>query len=545
MDANLPIDGGRLWADIMALAEITDPAIPFSRPAFTGRFLEGRAYLARRFADAGLKVRLDAAGNLIGRRAGRVADKGVIMIGSHSDTVPGGGRFDGVAGVMAALEVARALDERGIALDHALEVVDCLAEEANAYGVSCVGSRGLSGRLTQEMLGYREPGGETVADALKRMGGDPARLAEARRGDVAAFLELHIEQGPVLESERLDIGVVRTIAGVLRIELVVEGRADHAGTTPMALRSDALCGAAEAILAVRRKAEALTREDAGYFAATVGVIEVAPNAANVVPASARIVIDARAEQRDTMQRFADWAKQELPRVVAETRARVARLSILSDSPDAAADSRLGALVGEAADSLGLKWREMTSGAGHDAAMLSHVAPMAMIFTPCREGRSHCPEEWVEPDQLAAGAATMFEAVLRIDRASRSRNRRIRSEYGQDLEREGRRGRRQGRLGLCGGRRRLGRPWPHARSGGDAARASPSWSRSRNCRPMHGSRPRPRSARRLRPPHGRCSAGDYVKAAQLLEKELGETLAGLDHRPERPIFDAERAGCPRP
>ena len=416
MRTNLPVNSQRLWDDIMALADITDPGAPYTRRAFSARFLEGRAFLANRFAEAGLAVRIDPAGNLIGRRPGHAPAKGVIMIGSHSDTVPGGGRFDGVAGVIAALEVARSLAEQGVALEHDLEVIDCLAEEANVYGVSCVGSRGLSGRLTPELLAYAEPGGETIAQALARMGGDATHVDEARRGDIAAFLELHIEQGRVLESGAIDVGVVRTIVGILRMELMIEGRADHAGTTPMSLRVDALVAAAEAILAVRAQGEALAAEDVGYFAATVGVIEVAPNAANVVPATARLVIDARAERRETMQRFASWAEDELPRVVARAGARLQQISILSDSSHAAADPRICAIVGEAADSLGLTWREMASGAGHDAAMLSRVAPMAMIFTPCREGRSHCAEEWAEPEQIAAGAAVMFESVLRIDRS---------------------------------------------------------------------------------------------------------------------------------
>ena len=413
---NLPVNAARLWADVMALADITEPDRPYTRGAFTPRFLDGRAFLRARFENAGLATRIDAAGNLIGRRAGRNSGRGVILIGSHSDTVPNGGRFDGAAGVMAALEVARSLDERGETLDHDLEIVDFLAEEMNPYGVSCVGSRGLSGRLSAEMLAYAEPGGETVAAALRRMGGDPDRIAEARRKDIVAFLELHIEQGRVLESERTDVGIVSGIAGIMRLELIVEGRADHAGTTPMTLRADALYGAAEIIRAVRRKAEALAAAGEGYFAATIGVIEATPNAANVVPASARLIVDARAERRQAMERFADWAKAALPGLAAEAGTRLARIAVLSDAREASADPALKQRLAEAADSLGLSWREMASGAGHDAAHLSHIAPMAMIFTPCRDGRSHCAEEWVEPDQLAAGAAIMLEAVRRIDRS---------------------------------------------------------------------------------------------------------------------------------
>jgi beta-ureidopropionase / N-carbamoyl-L-amino-acid hydrolase len=417
MPRNLPIDSQRLWGDVMALADITEPDRPYTLRAFTARFLAGREFLKRRFEEARLEVRIDPAGNLIGRRAGRAAGKGAILIGSHSDTVPGGGRFDGAAGVIAALEVARSLEEQGIVLEHDLEVIDCLAEEANPYGVSCVGSRGLAGRLTPEMLAYAEPGGETVAQALLRMGGDPARLAEAQRSDVAAFLELHIEQGRVLESEHIDIGIVRSIVGIMRIELIIEGRADHAGTTPMHLRSDALCAAAETVLAVRGKARALAEEEAGYFAATIGVIEVAPNAANVIPASTRLVIDARAERRDVMERFAAWVEEALPTIATAAGARLTRIAILSDSSNVMADPTLCAMLAEAAGSLGFSSREMASGAGHDAAIMSRIAPMAMIFTPCRNGRSHCAEEWVEPDQLAAGAAVMHEVVLRFDRAS--------------------------------------------------------------------------------------------------------------------------------
>jgi N-carbamoyl-L-amino-acid hydrolase len=415
---NLPVDAGRLWDDVMALAAITEPDRPYTRRAFTPRFLEGRAFLARRFAEAGLQVRIDPAGNLIGRRPGRVPGSGTILIGSHSDTVLDGGRFDGAAGVIAALEAARALAEAGQALDHDLEVVDCLAEEANVYGVSCIGSRALAGRLTPELLAYAEPGGESVAQAIARMGGDPGRIAAARRGEVACFLELHIEQGRVLESEGVDVGVVSGIVGILRVELLVEGRADHAGTTPMALRADALCAAAAAILAVRAQAQALAGEGSGYFAATVGVIEVVPNAANVIPATARLVIDARAARREVMERFAAWVETALPPVVAGAGARLARSAVLSDSRNVDSDPGLCAILAESAQALGFSCRDITSGAGHDAAMLSWVAPSAMIFTPCRAGRSHCAEEWVEPEQLAAGAAVLHEAVLRFDRAKR-------------------------------------------------------------------------------------------------------------------------------
>src|SRR5271156_3759856 len=186
---NLPLDADRLWADVMALADITDPARPFTRRSFTALFLEGRAWLARRFADAGLSTHIDAAGNLIGRLEGSNPALGVIAIGSHSDTVPSGGRFDGIAGVATGLEVVRALRDAGIQLEHTIEIVDFLAEEPSEYGLSCVGSRGMTGLLDARMLGLTEPGGEPLRDALRRVGGDPDRLDQARRDDIRAFLE--------------------------------------------------------------------------------------------------------------------------------------------------------------------------------------------------------------------------------------------------------------------------------------------------------------------------------------------------------------------
>src|SRR5580704_7943715 len=213
----------------MVLADITDPARPYTRRSFTALSLEGRAWLAQRFAEAGLTTRIDTAGNLIGRIEGCKSALGVIAVGSHSDTVPFGGRFDGIAGVATGLEIARALRDSGTRLDHTLEIIDFLAEEPSEYGLSCVGSRGMTGSLDGKMLDLVEPGGETLRDALRRVGGDPDGLERARRSDISAFLELHIEQGIVLESQSLDIGVVSSIVGIRRIEIIFEGEADHAG----------------------------------------------------------------------------------------------------------------------------------------------------------------------------------------------------------------------------------------------------------------------------------------------------------------------------
>ena len=229
MSSNLPVNAARIAEDIDALARLTEPGRPWTRRVFSPLFLEGRAYIEARMRAAGLETRIDAAGNLIGRRLGRAGTQGVLMLGSHSDTVPDGGRFDGIAGVVAALEVARSLAERGVALAHDLEVVDFLAEEVSPFDVSCIGSRGMTAQMPETWLKRRNESG-ALGDALVSVGGDPAVVLRLSPPKIAAFLELHIEQGPVLERQGRDIGLVTGIVGITRFEILVEGRPDHAGT---------------------------------------------------------------------------------------------------------------------------------------------------------------------------------------------------------------------------------------------------------------------------------------------------------------------------
>ncbi|MDC7789090.1 Zn-dependent hydrolase [Rhodoplanes sp. TEM] len=408
------IDESRIWSDLMGLAEITDPARPWTRRSFTPLFDAGRHWLSRRFSEAGLAVRLDPAANLFGRLEGSEPGLPAILLGSHSDSVPSGGRFDGPAGVIAALEVVRALQDDGRRLRHPVEVVDCLAEEPSDFGLSCIGSRAMAGRLEPAMLDYRGPGGERLGDAIDRVGGDVARLAEARRADVAAFLELHIEQGVVLERSEIPIGIVTGIVGIVRLEIVFKGEAAHAGTMPMAMRRDAGVAAARFVGFVSERAAALAQAGRGYVVATTGVIEVSPNAVNVVPERARVVVDARAEDGDLLEAFVAEIEAEAARIAAATATTRERCAVLSRATPAACDPALRALLAEGAEALGLASVPLPSGAGHDAAFLSRIAPAAMVFIPCRAGRSHCPEEWAEPAAVAAGAAVMLEAVLRFD-----------------------------------------------------------------------------------------------------------------------------------
>lgn len=411
MTRNLPTSAARIEEDISALAAITEPGRPYTRRAFTPMFLKGREWLARRFEAAGLTVHIDAAGNLIGSRKGREPGLGTIMLGSHSDTVPDGGRYDGIAGVSAALEVARALKDQGIALDHNLEIVDFLAEEVSIFGVSCVGSRGISGTRPDEWLD-RQSGGVTLANAIAEVGGNAE--TQITRNDIAAFLELHIEQGPVLESENLDIGVVTAIAGITRIEIVVEGRADHAGTTPMGSRKDALSAAAWIALAVERFATDLAAGEY-HFAATVGEFRVEPNAANVVPSRVTMLIDVRAERRADMEHFLAELREGVVGIAAQTGVTVPEPRVLSDNMPTPCDADVLTALDNACDANGARHRRMASGAGHDTAWMARITKAAMIFVPCIEGRSHTPEESASAEDIALGAAVLLDAVQRLDK----------------------------------------------------------------------------------------------------------------------------------
>jgi len=413
------IDGERLWDDLMQLAQITDPGKPYTRRSFSPLFDQGRRWLRERFEAAGLETRIDAAGNLIGRRPGTDPQAPTIMVGSHSDSVPSGGRFDGPAGLLAALEIARAFSDKGIVLQHGLEVIDFLAEEPSEFGLSCIGSRGMAGVLDDAMLDYRDPSGETLAQAIDRVGGHVAALGTARRYDIAAFFELHIEQGLVLQDGHLDAGIVTGLVGITRIEIVFCGSADHAGTTPMHLRRDAFTPAAKTAVFVDRIARELTARKAGLFVATTGVVSVKPGASNVVPQEARIVIDARAEHRAMMDEFLALLDRETANYAKESRTERAVFARLSDTNPTPCDPALRALLCDSAAALGFSSTELASGAGHDAAFVAKIAPAAMLFIPCRDGKSHSPEEWAEPDAIATGAAIIAEAVLRVDRGGAS------------------------------------------------------------------------------------------------------------------------------
>jgi N-carbamoyl-L-amino-acid hydrolase len=410
----MTIDQARLWNRLEALSRITDPERPWTRRSFTPRFLEGRDWLAAEFRAAGLETAIDAAGNLIGRLPGSDPALKPILVGSHSDTVPSGGRYDGILGVLAGLEVAQSLAESGVRLRHTLEIVDFLAEEPSEFGLSCIGSRGLAGALSAEHLALRRPDGMTLREGIAFVGGRPEELALVVRpaGSVAAYVEVHIEQGRVLESEAVPIGIVTDIVGIRRERITVTGRADHAGATPMPLRADALVGASRLIEAAYRRALATARDNQPLVA-TFGRIEVSPNAANAVPGEAVMTLEVRSGDEAAVKAFGEALVRDLRPALEELRLTVTSEPISHVAPTACAQE-IRKAIADASASLGLSTRDLPSGAGHDGVFVARTGPVGMIFVPCLDGRSHAPEESITPEQAGDGARVLAQTLRLLD-----------------------------------------------------------------------------------------------------------------------------------
>ncbi|WP_413504245.1 Zn-dependent hydrolase [Serratia grimesii] len=409
------INSERLWARVNHLAQMTLPDVPWTRRAFTPLFSEARIWLAEQMQLAGLTVTLDEGGNLIGRRAGLRNDLAPIVTGSHCDTVVGGGRYDGIIGVLAGIEIAHCLHQQAIALQHPFEVIDFLSEEPSDYGISCVGSRALSGELDSDMLAAKNAQDETLAEAMTRIGAQPEKLTQPLRlpGGTAAYIELHIEQGPVLERQQLPIGVVTHIVGIRRVLVTVIGQPDHSGTTPMDIRRDALVGAAHVI----EQAHAAASRQSGnphYVVATVGRIAMTPNVPNAVPGRVELMLEVRSDSQQVLDSFPEVLRENcLARL--QTLGLQAELQHVSRArPTACAETVMQA-IDNAAQSLGLASRRLPSGAGHDAVYMAPTGPVGMVFIPCVNGRSHCPEESITEQQLADGARVLAQALINLDK----------------------------------------------------------------------------------------------------------------------------------
>jgi len=387
-----------LAADLEEAARIGADGGGVSRFAWTPELAQANDWLVGRLQELGLETEIDAAGNVLGRW-----DEGegtAVLVGSHLDTVPRGGRYDGALGVLAAIEVVRTLKREGASLRRPLWIVSFNDEEGSRFQTGMLGSRAFIGDLDPEDWGRRG-----VADAMAAGGFDFERLGEAKAVDrVGAYLELHIEQGPVLEQEGVDLGIVSGIAGLLGFRVRLTGEANHAGTTPMASRRDALAGAARIVLELRD--EARSRAD---MTANVGILTVAPGGFNVIPGTAEFTIDARAGDADAFVRAEKFVRDTLERVAAEEQLEL-DVTETHRKPPTPLDPELQELLARAAAAEGAIARSMPSGAGHDAMVLAKHVPAAMLFVPSRAGISHSPDEYTSPEQCELGARVLARAV---------------------------------------------------------------------------------------------------------------------------------------
>ncbi|MBO8141632.1 MAG: Zn-dependent hydrolase [Firmicutes bacterium] len=382
------------------------------RLCFSEEDWAGREELRRWWEQMGLVVRTDPAANMFARREGTEA-RPVILLGSHLDTVPRGGRFDGALGVIVATEVVRCLIEAGITTRHPLELVNFTAEEPNAFGRSTIGSRAVAGRLALPELAARNPGGQTIAEGLRRVGGDPDRIEQARRpeGTIAAFLELHIEQGRRLEAAGVPVGVVTHIAGIRRLSCRLSGEANHSGTTRMADRKDALAGAAELTLAV----EELARSAGDPAVGTVGRIEVIPNAPNIVPGQVSLAVEFRHADPAALDRLAEAFEGRVKEVAAR-RGLEGLVETVTAFRPVPMNTVIVETLARACDALEVPYLRLHSMAGHDAGHIAAIAPTGMLFVASRDGKSHTPEEWSDPKAIEQAAQVMLAAVMELDAA---------------------------------------------------------------------------------------------------------------------------------
>lgn len=407
--SNVKVDQDRLEKRIFDLAEFgIQPNGETERVAFSDADIEARNWVIKTLEDFGMVVKVDATGNIIGTRKGSEASFKPIAFGSHIDRVPNGGNYDGCVGSMAALEVIETLNEHNISTKHPLEVIIFPNEEGGVMG-----SRAMAGNLGKSALGVVNSTGYSMGEGIMRIGGDTTKLMEAKRekGSLAAFLELHIEQGGKLEKENLDIGVVEGIVGLNWWDVVFTGFANHAGTTPMNARQDALLAAAKYIVAVNE----ITNSFEGTQVGTVGRIKAEPGAPNVIPGKVTASLEIRDLSLEVIQKVYQAIKKKTEQIAKESNVTVEFLPLDTTAEPALTDTAIQNEIESSAKALGLSYKYMPSGAGHDAQDISRFAPVGMIFVPSKGGISHSPKEFTSAEDMANGANVLLQTILALDK----------------------------------------------------------------------------------------------------------------------------------
>ena len=394
---------GPLAVDLEAAASYGGHGTGVTRLAWSRELQGVQAWLTEQLEELGLEVEIDPAGNLIGRwQAG--AGK-PIAVGSHLDTVPTGGRYDGALGVLSGLEAIRLLKERGFEPRRPLWLISFMDEEGARFGAALFGSRAFVGKDLRELGERRDADGISLSEAMSELGFDFERVPTARRVDeLGGYVELHIEQGPVLESEGVEIGIVTGIVGLIGFRARFVGEANHAGTTPMRMRRDALCGAASAVLALRAAGRA--RDD---ITTNVGIISAEPGGFNVVPGAAEFTIDVRSATEEGYATLEPLVRETLGRIAAEESLELELSEAYRLEPLPLAPELIDVLE-QAASAVGATSMRMPSGAGHDAMELGRHIPVGMLFVPSRKGISHSPEEFTEPEHCELGARVLARAL---------------------------------------------------------------------------------------------------------------------------------------
>ena len=407
----LRVNAERLQERIDRLARIGGTPQGVTRLAFTEADLRGREYVTRLMQEAGLQVRVDHAGNLSGRRPGRQPGSPPIVLGSHIDTVPLAGHYDGVLGVMAAIECVQVLEEHGNRTRHPLEVIVFANEEGGMTG-----SRALSGRLNAQALDESSRSGMSIRQGIAALGGNADRVSRAvrRPGEVKAYLELHIEQGGSLESEGTDIGIAEGFVGIRWWDVTVKGFANHAGTTPMNARRDALLAAAKLVIAVHQTARSLP----GRQVATVGRITAEPGVPNVIPGRVELSLELRDLAGPKLDQLFQEIRRQARLIGQETKTGIEFKEIDIGVEPTLTDPKLQEVIREAAEAMGLSYARLPSGAAHDAQNMARIAPSALIFVPSVGGISHSPQEYTRPRDVANGANLLLQTLIRLDRQAK-------------------------------------------------------------------------------------------------------------------------------
>jgi N-carbamoyl-L-amino-acid hydrolase len=408
----LAIDEARLVSEIEALATFSDgPAPAVTRIVFTEADRKAREWMKSRCEDAGLAVRQDGIGNTFARWSGSDASAPVVGTGSHIDAIPNAGKYDGVVGVLGGLEAIRALQRAGFRPKHSIELLIFTSEEPTLFGIGCLGSRLLSGTLSADAARKLADKDGASVEEVRRKAGFSGELETVKlsTGYHKAFVELHIEQGPILERERKPLGVVERIAAPASLNVTVEGAGGHAGGVLMPDRRDALCAAAELILAIERAARYSGAIDT---VATVGICDVFPGAVNSIPATVRLTVDIR----DTSLQRRDRVMQAFEETCSSTSAKrqvPIHTELLNADAPAECDPAIVAVLSQACEKHAFPFLPMTSRAYHDSLFISRIAPVGMLFIPCRNGYSHRPDEYASPEDIARGTLVLAETLAKL------------------------------------------------------------------------------------------------------------------------------------